>query len=104
MLVCVTFFGSGGKEVEWLLSNVSLEKDGCLILALSVFLVLPDSESDSVMWKGWSGSFLDEQNALDIMLGCLRVLAVIVLACAGEEMPELWPDGGPDMHWSKMLL
>jgi len=41
---------------------------------------------------------LDEQNALDIVLGCLLALVVIFFVCAGDEIPELCPDDGPDMH------
>jgi hypothetical protein len=41
---------------------------------------------------------LEEQNALDIMLGCRLVLELILFVCAGEEIPELCPDDGPDKH------
>lgn len=76
--VCFTFLGSDAREAERT-SNVSLEKDSCLILVLSMFLVLPDSDTDVMIWKGWRGSFLDEQNALDIMLDCRRLVLELML-------------------------
>jgi hypothetical protein len=41
---------------------------------------------------------LEEQNALDIMLGCRLALELMLFVCAGEEILELCPDDGPDMH------
>lgn len=65
-------------------------------MVFSILFDLPDSDTDVMIWKGWSGSFLDEQNALDIMLGCRLVLELILLVCAGEERPELCPEDAPD--------
>jgi hypothetical protein len=44
-----------------------------------MFFVLPDSDTVVMIWKGWRGSFLDEQNALDIMLDCRRLVLELTL-------------------------
>ena len=64
-------------------------------------LLFPDSFTEAKMFRVFKGNFLEEQNVLEIMLGCFRAP---VFVCAGEAMPELCAEDGALTHWSKIVL
>lgn len=70
--------------------------------AWPVLVVLfPELSKETRGCKVRKGNFLEEQNALEMILGCFRVSCFL---CAGEATTEFCSDGGLLTQCSKILL
>lgn len=78
-----------------------LNNEACLLLDCNIEVFFPLSFIEVRTWKGRKGNFFEEQNALEIILGCFLDSFFV---WAGEAMLELCSEGGRLMHCSKMLL
>lgn len=96
IIINLTLTWSGQVFAEW---KSLLPLNNGVLLALEV--LFPESLIETRACKGRKWNFFEEQNALEIMLGCFLDACFV---WAGEAMPEFCSEGARLTQCSKILL